>query len=137
MVLTNKPVAYIMGTPVFFHPCVHCECVCVCVCARARACVCVCVCQCVCVSLTVLVYVLCQCVSVWCVFACVRACLCYCVVHVCMLCQTTGNILAPKSYIFLINDLPHRTPPPLPALKNLEKSHKISKQRPSKGTYPG
>ena len=49
--------------------------------------------------------------------------------------QTTGNIWAPKYYIiYPRNDLPPQTP-----LKKLRKipRKKKSKQRPSKGTYPG
>ena len=46
--------------------------------------------------------------------------------------QTTGNIWAPKYCIFPINNLPHRPPS-----KKSEKSQKNSKQRPSKGMYPG
>ena len=38
--------------------------------------------------------------------------------------QTTGNIWAPKYYIFPINDLPHRPP---------KKNQKISEKNPSKG----
>ena len=39
--------------------------------------------------------------------------------------QTTGNIWAPKYYIFLVNDLPHRNPPP--KKKKKKKKKKIRK----------
>ena len=49
--------------------------------------------------------------------------------------QTTGNILAPKYYIFPINNVTHCLPIKKKK-KEEEKSPKNSKQRPPKGTYP-